>query len=266
MRLPDPVSSFVQCVLAPNPGPMTLSGTNTYVIGAPGSPGSVVVDPGPDDPGHLDRIVEAAGRVDLVILTHRHADHTGGLAALLERTGAPSRARLPEFSRGAQPLHEDETIEAAGTALRILATPGHTADSISVLLPEAGPHGALLTGDTILGGSTTMIDHPDGTLADYFATLDRIEALGEALILPAHGEPIAGAADEARRLRGHRLRRLEQVAEARDRLRDARPESAAGADADDILDIVYADAPERVRAAARASIEAQLSFLRRARG
>lgn len=251
----DGPKNLVQCILAPNPNHMTLQGTNSYVIGT-GHGGSVVVDPGPDVPEHLEAILAAAGEVELVLFTHWHSDHTESMDRFLAMTGAPARALRDDFTRNAQPLRDGELIEAAGTTLRILATPGHTSDSISVVLPEYGDHGAILTGDTILGGSTTMIDHPDGSLADFFDSLDKIESLGEARIFPAHGPAIDSAAREAQQIRAHRQLRLEQISAVL-------KENSEGADVDDILAIVYADAPERVKAAARQSIAAQLRYLQR---
>lgn len=256
----DGPKNLVQCILAPNPNPMTLQGTNSYVLGA-ASGGAVVVDPGPDNLEHLEAIVAEAGQVDLILFTHWHSDHTRSIDHLIEMTGAPARAFRSDFTRGADPLVDGEVIEAAGTTLRILGTPGHTSDSISIVLPEYGDHGAILTGDTILGGSTTMIDHPDGSIADYFESLDKIEALGDARIFPAHGPEIASAAEEARRLRAHRNQRLEQIKGV------LRTHGLAADDenvsVDEILEIVYADAPAQVRKAAQQSIEAQLRYLRR---
>ncbi|MGO1545236.1 MAG: MBL fold metallo-hydrolase [Gulosibacter sp.] len=241
---------------------MTLNGTNSYIIGA-GSGAAVVVDPGPDDQGHLDALVAAAGPIALVLYTHWHSDHTGAFERFSEMTNAPSRAAKTQYTRGAGPLVDGEVIELGGIRIRVLATPGHSSDSISVVLPAYGEHGAILTGDTILGGSTTMIDHPDGSLADYFETLDKIEALGDARIFPAHGDPIESAATEARRLRAHRQERLQQIQHI---LATHAQETGEDASVDDILAAVYADAPEFVVKAARLSIEAQLSFLQRAQG
>lgn len=258
----DGPKNLVQCILAPNPNPMTLQGTNSYVIGA-ASGGAVVIDPGPNVPEHLEAILAAAGNVELVLFTHWHRDHTESIDRFVAMTGAPARAMREDFTRGAAPLVDGEVIEAAGTVLRILATPGHTSDSISVVLPEYGEHGAILTGDTILGGSTTMIDHPDGTLADFFSSLDKIEALGDSLVFPAHGPEIPSAASEARKLRSHRMKRLDQIERV---LADHTSAQGESASVDDILAVVYADAPARVVDAARHSIEAQLSYLLRARG
>ncbi|WP_245575470.1 MBL fold metallo-hydrolase [Gulosibacter molinativorax] len=218
---------------------------------------SVVVDPGPDMAEHLDAIVAAAGEVELVIFTHEHIDHTESIDSFVQLTGAPARALRAEYCRNGAPVIDGEVIEAAGTTLRILATPGHTSDSISIVLPEFGEHGAVLTGDTILGGSTTVIVHPDGSIADYLESLDKIEALGDARIFPGHGPEIASAADEARKLRAHRKKRLAQVEQV-----VAEHPNGDATSVEDVLAIVYADAPQRVLGAARLSIEAQLQYLR----
>lgn len=261
MTIVEGRKNLVHCILAPNPNPMTLQGTNSYVIGAE-SGRAVVVDPGPNVLEHLESILAAAGTVSLILFTHWHSDHTDSIDRFVAMTGAPARALREDFTRNAAPLVDGELIDAAGTTLRILATPGHTSDSISVVLPEYGEAGAILTGDTILGGSTTMIDHPDGTLADFFDSLDKIEALGDARIFPAHGPEIASAADEARKLRAHRQARLDQITRV---LEEHSGGNVEGASVEDILAVVYADAPKRVVNAARQSIEAQLSYLR-ARG
>lgn len=248
----------VRRLRAPNPSPMTLTGTNTWLLGAADrdgdQPASIVVDPGPEIESHLDALV-ASTRVELVLITHRHRDHTEAIDALVARTGAPVRAASTEHSRDAAPLRDGERIAAAGVAVEVVATPGHTADSLSFWLPDAG---VLLSGDTILGGSTTVLDHPDGTLRDYLGTLDLLERLGReraTSILPGHGESIPDLASEAARLREHRMHRLEQVRAALDRL-------GHDADLDTVVDDVYSDAPARVRKWAAHSLEAQLRYLR----
>ena len=248
-------SALTQFILAPNPGPMSLDGTNSYVLSAPGASASVVVDPGPADEGHL-RLLADLGPVDLILVTHRHADHTGGSLRLHEFTGAPVRAADPQHCHGGgEPLRDGETIEAAGVSLQVVATPGHTSDSVCFHLPDDGPHGSVLTGDTILGRGTTMLDYPDGTLGDYFDSLDRLEALGEATVLPAHGPRLPSLEVITRDYRAHRLERLEQIREAVDRLgRDAQVSAVA--------DAVYADVEPSVRRAAEMSVAAQLDYLR----
>jgi glyoxylase-like metal-dependent hydrolase (beta-lactamase superfamily II) len=237
---------------------MSLDGTNSYVVRAPGHPSAVVVDPGPDDPAHLGALART-GRVELILVTHRHADHTAGSARLHALTGAPVRAAGPDHCHGGGVrLSDGEVIRAAGVEIQVLSTPGHTSDSVCFHLPGDGASGAVLTGDTILGRGTTMLDFPDGTLGDYLASLDRLEALGAATVLPAHGPVLPSVAAIAGGYRRHRLDRLEQIRAALDRLgRDA----SAG----EVADAVYADVDPSVRRAAETSVAAQLHYLRQGR-
>jgi glyoxylase-like metal-dependent hydrolase (beta-lactamase superfamily II) len=252
-------SALSQFVLAPNSGPMSLDGTNSYVLRAPGSHSAVVVDPGPLDEAHLQALAEA-GDVELILVTHRHADHTEGSALLRELTGAPVRAADPLHCHGGgEPLRDGELIDAAGVEIRVLATPGHTSDSVCFHLPEDGPHGSVLTGDTVLGRGTTMLDYPDGKLADYLASLDRLEALGQAAVLPAHGPALPSIEAIARAYRDHRNDRLAQIRAALVRLG-----SAAGVR--EVTDAVYTDVGPSVRRAAEMSVAAQLDYLRGATG
>lgn len=248
-------SALTQFVLAPNAGPMSLEGTNSYVISAPGATASVVVDPGPDDEIHLRRLA-GLGPVQLILVTHRHADHTAGSRRLSELTGAPVRAADPGHCHGGgEPLRDGEAILAAGVSIQVVATPGHTSDSVCMHLPDDGPYGSVLTGDTILGRGTTMLDYPDGTLGDYLGSLDRLEALGQATVLPAHGPLLPSLEAVTREYRAHRLERLGQIRAALERLgRDA----AVAAVADE----VYADVEPSVRRAAEMSVAAQLEYLR----
>lgn len=234
---------------------MSLEGTNSYVLRAAGNPAAVVADPGPADESHL-RALAAAGDVELILITHRHADHTAGSALLHELTGAPVRAADPLHCHGpAEPLQDREVIHAAGLEIRVVATPGHTSDSVCFHLPEDGPHGSVLTGDTILGRGTTMLDYPDGTLADYLASLDRLEALGQAAVLPAHGPALNSIEAIVRSYRDHRNDRLAQIRAALARLGPA-------AGVQDVTDAVYTDVGPSVRRAAETSVAAQLHYLR----
>ncbi|MDQ0673302.1 glyoxylase-like metal-dependent hydrolase (beta-lactamase superfamily II) [Pseudarthrobacter siccitolerans] len=248
-------SGLTQFILAPNPGPMSLDGTNSYVLRVPGSAGAVVVDPGPLDEAHLQALA-GAGPVKLILITHRHADHTAGSARLHQLTRAPVRAADGVHCHGSgTALQDGEVLSAAGVEVRVMATPGHTSDSVCFHLPADGTSGSTLTGDTILGRGTTVLDYPDGTLADYLTSLDRLEALGPGTVLPAHGPVLPSLADIARAYRSHRLERLAQIRAALDSLgRDA----AVG----DVADAVYADVDPSVRRAAETSVAAQLHYLR----
>ena len=245
------LSDRVAVLTEGNPGPMTLDGTNSYLLGAPGSGQVVVVDPGEDDAEHLGALA-AAGAVVLTLITHRHADHTGGAAAFAALTGAPVRAADPSFCHRGDPLADGEVIAAAGLRIEVVASPGHTDDSVSFHLPEDG---SVLTGDTILGRGTTVITHPDGSVGDYLATLDRLEALGPLRVLPAHGAVLPDLIEVVRAYRNHRQERLAQV-------RAALATVGADADLEVVLDAVYTDIDPAVRFAARQSLQAQLDHLR----
>ena len=242
------------CVLAPNPGPMTLDGTNTWVLLEPGSTDAVVIDPGPLDEGHLHRVLDQVAaqgaRVAQTILTHGHLDHAESAGRFAELTGAPVRA----VGRGHDDLGDGDVIRVGGLELRVVATPGHTSDSLSFALPA--DH-ALLTGDTVLGRGTTVVAHPDGELAAYLASLERIAALtggGDVTaILPGHGPVVPDAAAMVAFYQAHRRERLEQV-------RQALAEGAQGVE--DVVERVYAAVPREVWPAARLSVAAQLEYLR----
>ena len=250
------------CILAPNPGPMTLDGTNTWVLLEPGASEAVVIDPGPLDWGCLPRAGEAhlravldhvasqGARVGLTVLTHGHLDHSEAGPRFAELTGAPVRAVGP----GHDDLGDGSVITTGGLDLRVVATPGHTSDSVSFAL--AADH-ALLTGDMVLGRGTTVVAHPDGELEAYLESLDRIRALtgsGEVVtILPGHGPVVPDAAAMVEFYRVHRRERLEQVRAA---------VAAGDRTAREVVERVYADVPREVWPAAELSVEAQLAYLR----
>jgi len=249
------VAAGISVLLADNPGPMTLDGTNSYLIGVPGATGLVVVDPGPDDPQHL-KALTGEGPIALVLITHRHADHTGGSAAFAHRTGAPVRAVDPAYcSGGGLPLADGEVIDAAGLRIEVLFTPGHTDDSVCFHLADGDAPGAVLTGDTILGRGTTVIAHPDGDLASYLRSLDRLAALGPALVLPAHGPPLPDLAAVCAAYAEHRRQRLDSV-------RAAVLVLGRRATVEQVTDLVYVDVDASVRPAALLSVAAQLRYLR----
>ncbi|HVE30256.1 MAG TPA: MBL fold metallo-hydrolase, partial [Mycobacteriales bacterium] len=177
-----PVTPYASVLLARNPSPMTLDGTNTWLLRTPGSESCLVIDPGPDDPEHLRAVVAAAGEVTEILLTHGHLDHSAGAAALRALTRAPVRALDPAQRLGGEGLGESDVVAAAGLEVRVLATPGHTADSLCFAVGDA-----VLTGDTVLGRGTTVVAHPDGRLADYLDSLRRLHELGTRAVLPGHG-------------------------------------------------------------------------------
>ncbi|WP_235833484.1 MBL fold metallo-hydrolase [Glaciibacter flavus] len=250
----ETTSPLTRRVLAPNAGPMTLDGTNSYLIGAdPVEMGVVVVDPGPDDGAHLEAL--AADAVALILITHHHADHVDGVRAFAELTGAPVRAVDPDWCIGAEPLRDGEIIEGGGAQIHVLLTPGHTADSACFLLPDDGPNGSVLTGDTVLGRGTSIIADPDGALGAYLDTLRRLRDLGPATVLPGHGPSLPDLVAICDAYLAHRAERLDELRAALESLgADASPAS--------VTDIVYAETDAAVRPAAEASVRAQLAYLR----
>ncbi|MFN8195460.1 MAG: MBL fold metallo-hydrolase [Nocardioidaceae bacterium] len=254
-----------RCVLAPNPSVMTLDGTNTWVLRAEVGGPSYVVDPGPLDDAHLARVAEEAGDVRGVLLTHGHADHSEGARALAERVGCGVRALDPAHRLGSEGLVEEDVVDLGGWEVRVVATPGHTADSLSFLLPAEG---AVLTGDTVLGRGTTVVAHPDGELGAYLSSLDRLHALAAAhelsSIWPGHGPVIDDALPVLDFYIAHRRERLEQVREA---LRSLSGEAsyddlvARDALARAVVERVYVDVDPVLWGAAELSVRAQLAYL-----
>lgn len=250
------VTPLASVLLAENPSPMTLEGTNTWVLRAPGEPTCVVVDPGEEDEEHLRRAADC-GPVALVLLTHRHPDHAAGARRFAELTGAPVRALDPSLVLGSEALGDGEVVAAAGVELAVVATPGHTSDSLSFLLDGPGSGGpAVLTGDTILGRGTTVIAHPDGELGPYLRSLRRLVELAEGTtVLPGHGPELADAPGAASAYLAHREQRLDQVRTALVRLG---PEATAH----QVVQDVYADVDRALWPAAELSVRAQLAYLR----
>lgn len=250
-----PVTETASVLLCDNPGLMTLDGTNTWVLTGPGSDEMVVVDPGPDGSGAADEHIErlaALGPIPLVLISHRHTDHTGGIDRIVELTGAVVRSVGSGFLRGmGGPLTDGEVIDAAGLQISVMATPGHTADSVSFLLDDA-----VLTADTILGRGTTVIDREDGDLGDYLESLRRLQGLGHRTVLPGHGPELGDIAAVSETYLAHRQDRLEQVRAA---LRDL----GEGAGSRDVVEHVYTDVDEKLWDAAESSVQAQLDYLRR---
>lgn len=242
-------------VRANNPGPMTLEGTNTWLIRDGNS--FVVVDPGPLLAEHIENLVRAtAGKVTRILLTHGHPDHAEGAAEFASRVDAPISAT--DQSLGER-LSDGDVLTIDGGKIQVISTPGHTGDSTSFLL-DADDGLALLTGDTVLGRGTTVVIPPDGTLRDYLVSLDLLEELATEFnaqnraigLLPGHGPAHDEAVPVIRYYINHRQERLNQVREA----------IASGVtDPSAIVAAIYSDVPDDVKAAALVSVRAQLEFL-----
>ena len=240
------------CVLAANPSPMTLDGTNTWIVAEAGSADVVVIDPGPLDEGHLRRVLTMTGerRVAAILLTHGHPDHSAGAARFAELSGCRQvRAADPAHRLGEEGLADGDVIDASGCELRVVASPGHSADSVCMLLTADG---ALFTGDTVLGRGTTVIAG-DGNLGDYLRTLDRLRDIaGVRVLLPGHGPVLDDPAGTLAYYIAHRAQRLDQV----------RGALAAGAKTPaEIVEMIYTDVDKSVWPAAEWSVQAQLDYL-----
>jgi glyoxylase-like metal-dependent hydrolase (beta-lactamase superfamily II) len=249
-------SERVQCLLAPNPSLMTLDGTNTWLVAEPGSAAVIVIDPGPDDERHLQRIAsvvaERGQRVAGIVLTHRHVDHSAGAPRLAELTGASVRAVDPSYRLGSEGLIAGDVLDSGGCELRVIATPGHTDDSVCLHVPADN---VVLTGDTVLGRGTAVIAD-DGSLGDYLDSLQRLRALSEetglSALLPGHGPLLADPAGVLDFYLTHRAERLDEV----------RAAIAAGDRSPaEIVPRVYAAVDPALWPFAQSSVRAQLRYL-----
>ncbi|MFH8369228.1 MBL fold metallo-hydrolase [Streptomyces sp. NPDC018031] len=253
-----PATDRAVCVLAPNPSAMTLDGTNTWIVAEPDSELAVVIDPGPLDEGHLRAVVETAERagkrVALTLLTHGHPDHAEGAARFAELTRTRVRALDPALRLGDEGLAAGDVVTTGGLELRVVPTPGHTADSLSFHLPADA---AVLTGDTVLGRGTTVVAHPDGRLGDYLDSLRRLQSLtvddGVDTVLPGHGPVLNDARGAIEFYLAHRAHRLAQVETAVE---------SGHREASEVVAHVYADVDRSLWPAAELSVRAQLEYLR----
>jgi glyoxylase-like metal-dependent hydrolase (beta-lactamase superfamily II) len=243
---------------------MTLDGTNTWVLCAPGSPHAVVVDPGPLVEEHLQAVVSEVerhgARVRSVLLTHGHPDHSEGAARFAALAGAPVRALDPAHRLGDEGLGEGDVVTAGEVEISVVATPGHTGDSLSFLVRGAGAPATVLTGDTVLGRGSTVIMHPEGSVGDYLASLRRLRDLATAspdpvaAILPGHGPVLTDPAAAVEWYLAHREQRLDEI----------RAALAAGARTpSEVVAVVYADVDRVLWPAAELSVRAQLAYLQR---
>ena len=241
-------------VLAPNPSPLTLEGTNTYLLGAPSSGEVVVVDPGPDLLAHR-RAIDAAvaardAQIVAVVVTHHHADHAQA-APWADDWGAPLHAFSPALVAGgaAEPLRDGDVLRRAGVTLEAVHTPGHCADHLCLRVAETG---VVLTGDHVLGRGTTIVDWPDGDMADYLDSLRRLAALAPIALHPGHGPVVDDPARVVAEYLAHREERERQVLAAL---------AAGDSDPREIVARVYADVDPALHPAAERSVRAHLAKL-----
>jgi glyoxylase-like metal-dependent hydrolase (beta-lactamase superfamily II) len=190
-------------VLAPNAGPFTLEGTNTWIVGRwP----SVVIDPGPDDAGHLLAVMDEAEPIGAILLTHHHPDHAPGATRLAETARAPVYAFGPQGEeRG---LADGEVVAAGDLAVRAIHTPGHAPDHVAFLVEGEG---MLFTGDAVLGRGTSVVDPPEGEMAAYVRSLRAMMRLGPRTIYPGHGPVAFDAEEKLREYIEHRAERETQI-------------------------------------------------------
>ncbi|MGY1617240.1 MBL fold metallo-hydrolase [Geodermatophilus sp. SYSU D00691] len=246
---------LVTRVLAPNPSGMTLDGTNTYVVGAPGSGQAVLVDPGPDDPAHLASVEAALAARDArcvaVLVTHHHGDHAEAALPWGRHFGAPVAAGSPDVAGpGGRVLTAGERLALAGTILGVVPTPGHTADHLAFRLES----GAVLVGDHVLGRGTSVVTHPEGDVVAYLESLRRVHDLGPSALYCGHGPELTedpGAVLDF--YFAHRRYREEQIVAAL----AGRPRTV-----DELVETIYAAYPRGVWPAAAQSTRAALGKLR----
>jgi glyoxylase-like metal-dependent hydrolase (beta-lactamase superfamily II) len=227
-------------VLAPNPSIYTLEGTNTWIVG---NEPSIVIDPGPDLPEHLDDVVRQAEPVGAVLVTHDHPDHAPGALPFAQLVGAPVYAfRLG----GAEKLRTGQRVRAGALDLTAIHTPGHTSDHVVFFEPSSG---ALFSGDAVLGRGTTFIDPPDGDLVQYLRSLKRMEELRPRTIYPGHGPVVLRAQEKILEYLSHREEREKEVLVA---LAEG-PRTIA-----EMVEVIYADQPKDVHPLAARSVLAHL--------
>lgn len=233
-------------ILAPNPSVYTLEGTNTWIIGA-GSGEALVIDPGPDDSGHLAEVERAAGPIGTILVTHDHEDHAPGAPTLARQSGAQLwAARIPE----AQKLADGQEFTAAGITVTAIYSPGHSSDHFVFYVRS---HGALFTGDAVVGRGTSFIDPPDGDLKLYMDSLRRMRQLEPRVIYPGHGPVVLEAVGKLDEYLRHRQDREDQVVGAL---------TAGSRSVADLVADLYRDYPKEVHELAARSVLSHLLKLK----
>lgn len=257
---PVTMEPLVRRLLAPNASPFTYTGTETYIVGR----GEVaVIDPGPDLGEHVAAILAATEgeRVTAIVCTHTHRDHSPASRALQAATDAPIIGCAPlvmdddgpradaSFDPDYAPdrvLADGETVAGPGWTLEAVSTPGHTSNHLCLALRESG---ALFSGDHIMGWSTTVVSPPDGDMADYMRSLDKLIARPDRIYYPAHGDPVKEPQRFVRAIAAHRRQRERQILDLLEQ--DARPIQA-------MVDSMYRGIDPRLHGAAGRSVLAHL--------
>ena len=245
-----PTAPGIRRIVAPNPGPMTYWGTNTYLIDVSGAaPAVAVLDPGPESAEHVRAVLDQArGPVTAILLSHHHRDHLGAVPALREATGAPLHAwhaGSPGPTRPDNPVRDGEEVPGGLTAIH---TPGHASDHLCF----ARHDGVLLSADMVMTWSTSIVNPPDGDMGDYVASLRRLADRGDRLLLPGHGPPTSQPAALIAELLEHRLQREAAIL----RMLGGVPRSAA-----ELVRALYATVHPRLHAAAERNVVAHLDKL-----
>jgi glyoxylase-like metal-dependent hydrolase (beta-lactamase superfamily II) len=260
----EQLEPLVTRILAPNPSPFTFTGTQTHLVG---TSDLAVIDPGPDDAGHVEALIRAiAGRpVTAIVITHTHRDHSPASRALKTATGAPIIGCAPlalddlgpradaSFDGDYTPdrvLDDGESVSGEGWTLTAIATPGHTSNHLAFALPETK---ALFSGDHIMGWSTTIVSPPDGDMAAYMASLDKLMHRDDRIYYPAHGDPVENPRRLVRGMIGHRKQREGQIL----RLLRAEPRAIPA-----MVERMYVGIDPRLFPAAERSVLAHLIDLR----
>ncbi len=257
---------LVRRLLAPNPSPYTYTGTQTYLVG--GTEGVAIIDPGPIDEQHLQAIETAIGEAPVlaIMCTHTHRDHSPAAKPLAERTGAPIVGCAPLVIEDKGPrsdapfdttyapdrvMEDGESLSGPGWTLTAVYTPGHVSNHLCFALEESG---ALFTGDHVMGWSTSVVAPPDGDMADYMASLDKLYEREDRIYYPAHGPAVEKPRQLVRGMIGHRRQRESQILRLLER--EAQPIPA-------LVPQMYRGLDERLIAAAEMSVKAHLIDLER---
>lgn len=256
-----PVTESAAVVLCTNPSYAALEGTNSWIVRRAGDERSIVVDPGPEDEGHLNVLHAKAGDVAAILLTHRHPDHCDGAHRFRQLTGAPVRAFDPRYCSGGEPMHNGEVIALDGVTprLEVVHTPGHTQDSTCFFVWSGDVVDSTLegvmTGDTIAGRHTTMISETDGELGAYLTSLEMLERRGQGVtLLPGHGPENPDLSQLARKYIDRRHYRLRQI-------KEVWSEHGKDIEIGDLVNLMYDDVDPVLRGAAEQSTRVALRYL-----